>query len=89
MLFFAVTGRDSLHRKPSPKMFRFYEERYGSVNLDKSFYCGDAAGRLAAGQRKKDHSNVDLRFAHNTGLKFFTPEELFLGEDIKSLPSPG
>lgn len=47
-----------------------------------SFFCGDAAGRLARngvnGQKvKKDHSCCDRLFAMNIGLKFYSPEEYF------------
>ena len=46
-----------------------------------SFYCGDAAGREEnwAPKKKKDHSSVDRLLAINCGLKFYTPEEYFLG----------
>ena len=51
-------------------------------NIDKnlSFYCGDAAGRKQ--KPFNDFSNDDLLFSINLGLKFFTPEMLFLGEKI-------
>ena len=52
----------------------------------KSFYCGDAAGRLSADYFKKksvkstkgDFSDTDRKFALNIGIKLLTPEELFL-----------
>ena len=49
--------------------------------MSSSFYCGDAAGREAkwAPGKKKDHSSVDRLLATNIGLKFYTPEEFFLG----------
>lgn len=48
--------------------------------MKESFYCGDAAGRPADWQAgaKKDFSVTDRKFAVNCGLKFLTPEELFL-----------
>ena len=45
-----------------------------------SFYCGDAAGRKQ--KPFNDFSNDDLLFSINLGLKFYTPEMLFLGEKI-------
>jgi bifunctional polynucleotide phosphatase/kinase len=54
-----------------------------------SMYVGDAAGRPKRGSgktaTKKDFSNTDLKFALNVGgggsdgLRFMTPEQLFLG----------
>ena len=50
------------------------------VDLNQSIYVGDAAGRPAEGKKKKDFSFSDRLFALNAGLKFYTPEEHFLGE---------
>ena len=50
------------------------------IDLQQSFYVGDAAGRdpnWDGGKRKKDFSCSDRLFALNTGLQFFTPEEYF------------
>lgn len=41
-------------------------------DLDKCFFVGDAAGRAS------DHSDVDLQFAKRVGIKFYTPEEMFV-----------
>eukprot|EP00299_Pterocystis_sp_00344_P013712 c6750_g1_i2.p1 GENE.c6750_g1_i2~~c6750_g1_i2.p1 ORF type:complete len:248 (-),score=72.24 c6750_g1_i2:407-1150(-) len=53
-----------------------------SVDMAASFYCGDAAGRLAGWKAgaKKDFSCGDRKFALNVKLNFYTPEELFLSE---------
>lgn len=51
-----------------------------AIDLNESFFCGDAAGRpekKAPIKRKKDHSCVDRLFALNVGIKFYTPEEHF------------
>lgn len=48
--------------------------------MEKSFYCGDAAGRRVnwMDKKKKDFSCSDRLFAMNLELTFFTPEEYFL-----------
>lgn len=53
------------------------------VDFENSFYCGDAAGRAG------DHSNDDMLFAQNVGLKFLTPEMLFLGQNLNFKPISG
>ena len=63
-------------------MWEYFKEE-NKVDMDKSFYCGDAAGRAATKTRKKDFSNTDKLFAIACGLKFLTPEEYFLGEEEK------
>lgn len=80
MLFLAAIAKNDKHRKPSTGMFAYFESKYGVVNKDESFYCGDAAGRPATPDAKKDFSADDLKFAWNIGLKFETPESLFLGK---------
>lgn len=50
------------------------------IDTKASFFCGDAAGRPKTANNIKDFSADDLKFAHNIGLKFYVPEELFLGE---------
>jgi bifunctional polynucleotide phosphatase/kinase len=52
------------------------------INIKDSYYCGDAAGRLKNWKKgfSKDFSNTDRLFAYNIKLKFYTPEEIFLGE---------
>lgn len=45
-----------------------------------SFYCGDAAGRIECvtlAGRKKDFSCADRKFAHNVGVSFYLPEQIF------------
>ncbi|KAI3654834.1 hypothetical protein MP228_000214 [Amoeboaphelidium protococcarum] len=55
------------------------------IDMEQSFYVGDAAGRSHAGtNRKADHSDADYHFAKRSGLKFYTPEEYFLGEQLTS-----
>lgn len=56
--------------------------------MSESFYCGDAAGRVAnwAPGKKKDHSMADKLLAENIGLTFYTPEQYFLGHSISKVP---
>lgn len=55
-----------IHRKPFPT---FFENM--NINREKSFFCGDAAGR------KSDHSDSDIKFAYNLRMIFRTPEYIF------------
>ena len=79
-----ATRRD-LYRKPAPGMWAYFREHNKDcpINEANSFYCGDAAGRPEDKRtgRKKDFSDSDLKFAHNNSLTFYTPEEVFLGQD--------
>lgn len=65
---------DDPFRKPQPGMWYLMEQHFNSgiaVDMDQSFYVGDAAGR------EKDHSDADIKFAEAIGLKFYVPEEYF------------
>lgn len=88
---YAATEKDTF-RKPRTGMWKQLLSDYGvsgdetgEVDLEGSVFVGDAAGRDAdpkAG-RKKDHSCSDRDFATNVGIGFSTPEEFFLGEEVK------
>lgn len=69
--------------------FFFSLQNNDSIPIDmvNSFYCGDAAGRLAnwAPGKKKDHSMADKLLAENLGLKFYLPEQFFLGHPLKNI----
>ncbi|KAL8147852.1 hypothetical protein AgCh_005249 [Apium graveolens] len=61
-------------RKPEAGMWRIMEQHFNSgipVDMDQSFYVGDAAGR------PDDHSDADIKFAEAIGLKFYVPEDYF------------
>lgn len=79
---FAAVNKNH-YRKPGSGMFELYRDSYTKgtgVDMDESFFCGDAAGR------KKDFSSGDFHFALNSGLKFLTPEQfLTLAGDEKDL----
>lgn len=81
-LFTATTN--SIYRKPVIGMWdTLCKEKNDEIDIDlaNSFYVGDAAGREKdwAPKKTKDHSLADRLFALNVGLKFYTPEEFFLG----------
>ena len=63
---------DNIYRKPNLGFFNLVKSK---INLDKSFFCGDALGR------DNDYSDTDLKFALNCGLKIFSPENIFLNDN--------
>lgn len=79
---FIATG-DNCFRKPLTGMWQAlcdYKNNSVVVDMEQSFYVGDAAGRPEnkSIKKKKDHSAVDRLLALNLNLTFFTPEEHFL-----------
>ncbi|XP_026283681.1 uncharacterized protein F21D5.5 [Frankliniella occidentalis] len=92
MQAFVATG-DTIFRKPAPGMWDFLLKQWNGrqeVDITNSFYCGDAAGRPEnwAPKKKKDFSSSDRLFAKNLGLKFYTPEEHFLGQKAVQVNFP-
>ena len=78
---FAAAGKNDF-RKPGKGMFDLYQQEYTDgqqVNMEESFYVGDAAGRKENSKHKsnnkKDFSDGDFKFAAAAGLKFLTPEQ--------------
>jgi bifunctional polynucleotide phosphatase/kinase len=75
---------DDIYRKPCPGMWELFVSLLGRVvDMSASFFVGDAAGRPAAGPRKRDFSASDRQFAENIGLTFHTPEQFFLSSREK------
>jgi len=62
-------------RKPYPTFMKILQP-----DLHSSFYCGDTAGRV------NDHDAVDYKFALNSGVKFYTPEYIFMNELTNTPP---
>ncbi|KAH7094628.1 polynucleotide kinase 3 phosphatase-domain-containing protein [Paraphoma chrysanthemicola] len=80
---YAATSRDQ-YRKPRTAMWDELLDEYDLddvVDLNNSFFVGDAGGREAIPGGVKDHSCVDRHFAANVGIPFHTPEEYFLHEE--------
>lgn len=64
-------------RKPAPEMWDEYLTLGGARRHNPcSFYCGDAAGRPG------DFSSADRDFAHNIGLPYAVPEQMWGGENL-------
>jgi bifunctional polynucleotide phosphatase/kinase len=63
-----VSNKNDFYRKPSVGLFDLIKKNYNFEHKF-SFYCGDAAGRI------KDHSDCDLKFALNCGVKFILSEK--------------
>ncbi|KAF9791239.1 polynucleotide kinase 3 phosphatase-domain-containing protein [Thelephora terrestris] len=74
---FAASADDE-YRKPMLGMLRALKDIHTSENVEmdttEAYFVGDAAGR------PDDHSGTDRKWAINAGVKFYTPEEFFLGQ---------
>lgn len=69
-------------RKPNTGMWEFFN----GINVEESFYVGDAAGRTRNPvTKKKDFSCSDRMFALNIGCKFYTPEKFFQPDSFSSV----
>ena len=65
---------EDFYRKPRTGMWEFlYESRWKSFPMpltrENCFYIGDAAGRPAAGIKKKDFADTDYKFALNLNIQ--------------------
>jgi bifunctional polynucleotide phosphatase/kinase len=84
MILYAALAEDE-KRKPCIGMWEEFVADHAksrTVDLTASFFVGDAAGRHDGWKlgRRADHASTDRKFAINVGLRFFTPEQFFLGE---------
>lgn len=72
------SNNDGYYRKPSIGMFEYLHQNFfPNLIAKESLYVGDAAGRSASGNRKKDFADTDYKFALNCNMKFMIPEEFF------------
>lgn len=72
-----IEGTGDSFRKPKSGMWRLMERHFNSgivIDMEQSFYVGDAAGRI------NDHSDADIGFAKDVGLRFLLPEDFFAPE---------
>lgn len=67
------------NRKPCIGMWKLLEKNNEDIKIDmlKSFYVGDAAGR------KNDFSDTDYKFALNLKLQFYTNDAFFHNNNIE------
>ncbi|CAJ0751038.1 2260_t:CDS:10 [Entrophospora sp. SA101] len=72
---YVATGKD-IYRKPRIGIWKYFIETENNdlIDLENSFYVGDAAGRI---RNWKANAPCDCKFAENIGIKFYTPEEFF------------
>lgn len=89
---YAASGPDR-YRKPRTGMWEQLRRDYDlqasdAIDVEASFYVGDAAGREKTDKRNKDHANSDRDLAANIGIHFHTPEEFFLGHEIAPYVQP-
>ncbi|KAF8477536.1 polynucleotide kinase 3 phosphatase-domain-containing protein [Kalaharituber pfeilii] len=79
---YGATENDQ-YRKPRTGMWDELMDEYDldvhAVDKAESFFVGDAAGR------DRDFSATDRYFANNIGVKFYTPEEFFLGHEPNTM----
>lgn len=83
---YAATAKDK-YRKPRTGMWETLLKdqslRPEDVDMNASYFVGDAGGRTPNGKYKADFSCSDRDLASNIGITFRTPEEYFLGEEAR------
>jgi bifunctional polynucleotide phosphatase/kinase len=90
--FYVATKKDT-YRKPMTDLWDFIlsVNHLSAKMIDQaSFYCGDAAGRAKnyLPGKVKDFNITDRYFAHNIGLTFYTPEQVFLNRHAFNYVDP-
>ena len=71
-----ISIENGFFRKPLTGLWSLYKNLKDNIKDNSNdFYCGDAAGR------ENDFSDTDYMFSQNIGIKFYTPEQLFLNKE--------
>ncbi|KNH09608.1 bifunctional polynucleotide phosphatase/kinase [Perkinsela sp. CCAP 1560/4] len=76
------TNKQSVFHKPDVGMWNFFKENLNGdvkIDMEKSFYVGDAAGR------RTDFADSDAKFAKSAGLQFFNEKQFFVQSGYKKL----
>lgn len=68
-----VATEDNNYRKPAPGMWLLLKE---TTPIEQAIYVGDAGGRPG------DFSDSDRRFAENSGIPYYVPEDIFPRNEI-------
>ena len=77
---FVVIATEKCDYKPNPILFNTLLGE-NEINKEESFFVGDALGR------KSDFSDSDKVFAENIGIKWYSPEDIFINKNaIFELP---
>ena len=75
------TTKNNCYKKPHTWTWKFLNELYRSngrnINTKESMYVGNLAGRTSRAPYRKDQDYVDRAFAHNIGIEFKVPEQVF------------
>jgi bifunctional polynucleotide phosphatase/kinase len=75
LIIYAACANDNW-RKPRTDIWKLLvqesQQKGQEINESNSYLVGDAAGRAS------DHTDADLHYSMNIGIRFYTPEEFFL-----------
>jgi len=69
--------------------FEFISKISNYIDCSNSMFIGDAAARSENKtlKIKKDFSDSDLKFAYNLGCQFYSPEQFFLKDFTRKVPT--
>ena len=80
-LILLAATHDNEFRKPRIGFWKLIKKLDDiKVSNKSSFYVGDMAGRIKTKEFKADRTDTDRKFAYNSKIHFFTPEQFFLNK---------